>query len=90
MEMEEEVDILSQQKEMPPAVSAVLDSTIELKKVVFSPHPASSFTLMHLSSTSFIHTSLCILFFTVFMKYTSKGVAALCHMSPKQSLALDA
>lgn len=37
MEMEEEVDVLSQQEEMPPAVSAVLDSTTELKKVFFLP-----------------------------------------------------
>lgn len=72
MEMEEEVDVLSQQEEMPPAVSAVLDSTTELKKGFFSP----SFTLMHLPSRSFIHTSLCVLFFAfifaLFMKYTLK------------------
>lgn len=71
MEMEEEVEVLSQQEEMPPAVSAVLDSTTELKKAFFP-----SFTLMHLSSKSVIHTSLCVLFFaftfTLFMKYTLK------------------
>lgn len=43
MEMEEETDMPSQQEEMPPAVSAVLDSTTELIKVFFfSPQPFHS------------------------------------------------
>lgn len=39
MEMEEETDVLSRQEEMPPAASALLDSTTEhIKGFFFFPH----------------------------------------------------
>lgn len=85
MEMEEEGDVLSQQEEMPPAVSAVLDSTTELKRFFFplhslscTSHPGHLFIL--LCAFCFLH-----LFYEIHFKVSCSSMP---YVS-EQSMALD-
>lgn len=68
MEMEEEGDVLSQQEEMPPAVSAVLDSTTELKRFFFPFIHSHAPPVQVIYSYFSVRSVFCI----YFMKYTLK------------------